>query len=394
MLPATASARLPIGSAEHRAKFPQLHKDEHSTSEFRLGEFELFWRNHYSWLKDCGYLLRPRYSPDWIASWKDDRALASGAEDRILPPSGTVLDATRISDGAYVILKQSDRYDPSAPVTFHVFREVFMFHKFSSEPLASDPQNHCIRLGEILHVPDDEEMDIIVMPLLFDWGISRFITIGEVVEFFSQIFEGLHFMHSNNVWHGDCKFNSIMMDASPLIPKGVSVHPLRPEMTRDLSREVRFSNRTENPVKYYWIDFDLSAEHDPSTGPALVEPRYGGTREVPEFAFEDQLCNPFAVDVWCLGFMIQSYFTKKKKGLEFMNTLVADMVHEDPTKRPKMGEVVRRFSEIKAGLSEWKLRSRIVSEGENSVLGMFRSAGHWVRQLGFMSRRIAAIPTP
>ncbi|KAJ6625289.1 hypothetical protein B0H10DRAFT_2315107 [Mycena sp. CBHHK59/15] len=245
-------------------------------------------------------------------------------------------------------------------------------------------------------------MDLIVMPLLFDWRIPRFVTIGEVVDFFSQIFEGLHFMHSNNVWHGDCKFNSIMMDASPLLPRGVAVHPLNPKMTRDLSQEVRFRNRTENPVKYYWIDFDLSSEHNPSTGPALVEPGYGGTREVPEFAFEDQLCNPFAVDVWCLGFMIQtfftkgssSYFQKKKKGLEFMDTLVADMVHEDPTKRPTMDEVVRRFSEIRAGLSDWKLRSRVASEGENSVFGIFRSARHWVRQLGFMSRRIAAIPTP
>ncbi|KAJ6597380.1 hypothetical protein B0H10DRAFT_2325781, partial [Mycena sp. CBHHK59/15] len=337
--------------------------------------FELFWCDHYSWLKDCGYLLRPWYSLDWIASWKDNRALVLGAEDRILPP-------------------QSDRYDPWAPVTFHVFREVYMFHKFSSEPLALDPQNHCIRLGEILHVPDNEELDIIVMPLLFDWRIPLFITIGEVVEFFSQIFEGLHFMHSNNIWHGDCKFNSIMMDASPLLPQGVAVHPQDTEITRDLSHEVRLCNRMENPVKYYWIDFDLSAEHDPSTGSALVEPHYGGTQEVPEFAFEDQLCDPFAVDVWCLGFMIQTYFTEKKKGLEFMNTLVADMVHEDPTKRPKMNEVVRQFSEIKAGLSEWKLRSRIALEGENSVLGMFRSARHWVCQFRFMVRCIAAIPTP
>ncbi|KAJ6625293.1 kinase-like domain-containing protein [Mycena sp. CBHHK59/15] len=318
------------------------------------------------------------------------------------PPSGTVLDATRISDGAYVILKQSDRYDPSSPANFHVFREVYMFHKFSTVPLASDPKNHCIRLSEVLHVPDNEEMDLIVMPLLFDWRTFRFITIGEVVEFFSQIFEGLHFMHSNNVWHGDCKSNSIMMDASPLLPPGVAVHPLNPGRTRDLSQDVRFRNRTENPVKYYWIDFDLSGEHDPSTGPALVEPRYGGIRGVPEFTLDDQLCDPFAVDIWCLGFTIQTYFTKgsssystkKKKGLGFMDALVADMVHEDPTKRPTMDEVVRRFSEIKAGLSEWKLRSRIASEGENSVFGIFRSARHWVRQFGFMSRGIAAIPTP
>ncbi|KAJ7028516.1 hypothetical protein C8F04DRAFT_908778, partial [Mycena alexandri] len=54
-----------------------------------------------------------------------------------------------------------------------------------------------------------------------------------------------------------------------------------------------------------FIDFDLSGEHDPATGPPLVDPSYGGIREVPEWAFKDRKCNPFAVDLWCLGFMIQ-----------------------------------------------------------------------------------------
>ncbi|KAJ6625295.1 kinase-like domain-containing protein [Mycena sp. CBHHK59/15] len=392
MLP-TSNTTPVVGDAEHRAKFPHLYRDENFILECRLGEFELFWRDHCSWLKDCGYLLRPRYSPNWTASWKDDLDLWGDAEDGILPLTAAVLDATRISDGASVILKQSDRYDPTTPAPLHVFREVYMFHKFSTEPLASDPRNHCVRLNEVLHVPDDADKDLIVMPLLFDWVKIRFMTIGEAVGFFSQIFEGLQFMHSNNIWHGDCKFNSIMMDASPLIPKGVSVHPLRPGMTRDLSREVQFRSRTENPVKYYWIDFDLSGEHDPATGPALVEPRYGGIRYVPEFAFEDQLCNPFAVDVWCLGYTIRAHFTEKI-GFEFMEPLVADMMHQDPTKRPSMEEVVRRFSEIKAGLSQWKLRSRFVSKGESPVFGFFRSTKHWARQLGFVARRIPAIPTP
>lgn len=42
--------------------------------EGRLYEPEIFWRDHYLWLQDKGYLLRPRYHPDWVASWKDDPA--------------------------------------------------------------------------------------------------------------------------------------------------------------------------------------------------------------------------------------------------------------------------------------------------------------------------------
>jgi len=36
----------------------------------RLYNSELFWRDHQPWLKESGYLLRPRYHPEWVASWK------------------------------------------------------------------------------------------------------------------------------------------------------------------------------------------------------------------------------------------------------------------------------------------------------------------------------------
>ena len=29
---------------------------------------ELFWRDHQPWLEEKGYMLRPRYKPDWVAS--------------------------------------------------------------------------------------------------------------------------------------------------------------------------------------------------------------------------------------------------------------------------------------------------------------------------------------
>jgi hypothetical protein len=35
-----------------------------------LGPGEFWWRDHYQWLKDAGYLLRPRYDPAWIPSWR------------------------------------------------------------------------------------------------------------------------------------------------------------------------------------------------------------------------------------------------------------------------------------------------------------------------------------
>jgi hypothetical protein len=35
----------------------------------KLTPEEEFWRDHQRWLQDCGYMLRPRYMPDWQPSW-------------------------------------------------------------------------------------------------------------------------------------------------------------------------------------------------------------------------------------------------------------------------------------------------------------------------------------
>jgi hypothetical protein len=77
-----------------------------------------------------------------------------------------------------------------------------------------------------------------------------------------------------------------------------------------------------------------------------------------------------------------------------MNALIADMVQEDPTKRPTMDEVVSRFSEIKKKLSTWKLRSRLVRKKEIWPVKVWRTVGYWYRTIGYILGRKAAIPEP
>jgi len=77
-----------------------------------------------------------------------------------------------------------------------------------------------------------------------------------------------------------------------------------------------------------------------------------------------------------------------------MEGLVADMVQDDPTKRPHMDEVVARFKEICDGFSSWKVRSRVVKRDDNPVLGFFRGIFHWTRRIGFILRRVSPMPTP
>lgn len=61
-------------------------KDEVSVKDGKLFPTETFWANHQTWLKEAGYLLRPRYQPDWVASWiKDPSKFWVACEDSLTP---------------------------------------------------------------------------------------------------------------------------------------------------------------------------------------------------------------------------------------------------------------------------------------------------------------------
>lgn len=76
-----------------------------------------------------------------------------------------------------------------------------------------------------------------------------------------------------------------------------------------------------------------------------------------------------------------------------MKALVADMIQPDPTKRPKMNEVVTRFDDVRRGLSIWKLRSRVVDIDEDIFERVVRTTSHWKRRIGFIARRVPAVPS-
>jgi hypothetical protein len=91
------------------------------------------------------------------------------------------MDATRMSDGETVTLKRIVKSEHSDEVGIAKF--------FSSEPLASDPKNHCVPLLEVLEVPDYEGMVLLVAPILRPCNDPKIWTFGEAVEFFRQAFE-------------------------------------------------------------------------------------------------------------------------------------------------------------------------------------------------------------
>ena len=82
----------------------------------------------------------------------------------------------------------------------------------------------------------------------------------------------------------------------------------------------------------------------------------------------------------------------KTLGLEFMRSLVEDMVQDDPTKRPNIDECVYRLEEIVRSLSSWKLRSQVELSDDTGLGYIARFFPHWNRRISYIIRRIPPIP--
>ena len=58
-----------------------------------------------------------------------------------------------------------------------------------SELLVSDPRNHCVPVLDTLYPPNDDDLVIIVLPLLRKFDSPRFDTFGEAIDCFKQLLE-------------------------------------------------------------------------------------------------------------------------------------------------------------------------------------------------------------
>jgi hypothetical protein len=89
------------------------------------------------------------------------------------------MDATRISDGKPVILKRL--LDEEGPFELEINK------LFSTEPLSSNPRNHCAQLLDVIELPNDPP--IMVHSLLRPFYNPSLQTYGEFVTFFAQTCE-------------------------------------------------------------------------------------------------------------------------------------------------------------------------------------------------------------
>ncbi|EIW83434.1 hypothetical protein CONPUDRAFT_102207 [Coniophora puteana RWD-64-598 SS2] len=370
------------------SRYARVFGDTPRNTPSRLGEDELWWAERHQWFKDNGYELRQRYAPDWIPSWRDSKKPFYHCEDGYPMLDTRLLDAVRLSDGQFVMLKMI--FESRHP------HEVEIGQYLSSEPLASDPANHCVPLYEVLRVPHDDADDdirlILVMPLLRTFDDPPFDTVGEVLDLCGQVFDGLKFMHDHHVAHRDCSELNIMMDATPMFIGGW--HPVQRSTKRDFSGDVNYYTRTKRPPRYYYIDFGISRRYDASVSDPKEEVIEGGDKSVPEHQPNCPPQNPFRTDIYCVGNVIKERFLMETRGLEFLTPLVEDMRQSDPTKRPTADEVVERFDNLVNGLSFWKLRSRVVYNTDGMFTNVFRGMVHWSRRLRFVVTQTPSIPKP
>ncbi|TFK74308.1 kinase-like protein [Pluteus cervinus] len=357
-----------------------------------LEESEYFWRDRAVWLEAQGYKLRPRYQPGWEPVIPLD---GDGLLDENLGSlaRASIVDAIRVKDGKRVLLKRVDRSEWR--------HELETSRLFSTEPLASDPRNHCIPLEDVISPPDEPDLKFIVFPFLQQLVALPFDTIGEIVDFLRQVFTGLQFMHHHHVAHRDIGEPNVMMDGDELFPDGWN--PKFASLLPNGEKFTKVFTRTQLPPKYYLIDFGLSRRYDPSDPNPLEEPVFGGDRTVPEFKTGKEAYNPFQTDIYYMGNMIRRLITeglpphyiycKGYYGTGFLRPLIKDMTQADPEKRPTIDEVIARFDKMCKGLSTWKLRSRPIPRRGGIIKGLCNHIEHWKRRRDYSKRGVPPIPS-
>ncbi|TDL15498.1 hypothetical protein BD410DRAFT_816966 [Rickenella mellea] len=339
---------------------------------------EIFWQDHQKWLESIGYMLRPRYRPGWVPSWNGPNMLRYGFEDGQVLEHHQLIDATRLSDGMIMALKRIE-------ANVHPY-EIEIANYLCSEPLRTDPRNHCVPVYDVLRVPDVGNVFLLVMPLLRKFDSPKFDTVGECVDFFKQIFEGLQFMHEHSVAHRDCCDNNIMMDPTAMYPK--LYHPASTDKSLDFSGRAKHYTRTEQPPRYFFIDFGLSRRYLSTNSPILKDPICGGDKTVPEFQMSNNPCDPFPTDVYYIGNLIREEFIQRHSGFDFIQSLVEAMVHVDPAKRPTMNKVVARFDSICRTMSTTQLRARVARRNELSIVHGWRNLMHVARCFSYFLCRL------
>ncbi|KZT13120.1 uncharacterized protein LAESUDRAFT_690312 [Laetiporus sulphureus 93-53] len=341
-----------------------------------LRSWEKGWVDRQPFLESRGYMLRPRYRPGWVPSWRGTDEYPWLFEDSIsLPVREYLTDATRIADGMLVYIKLVKTGDNESRIATML----------SDPSFRDDPDNHSVPILDTFQDAKDKSISYLVMPFLRLIDEPPFALVGEVVDFVDQILKGLQFLHKHGVAHRDCTYKNLMMDASEMFPQGF--HPVDQTSLPDGETTAPYYRRTDVHVKYYFVDYGISVHIPRDAQSKLVVGVNGRDQEVPELS-DDTPYDPFKVDVFIIGNVFRHEFYEKYSNLDFLLPAMKSMLQNDPARRPSASEIVAQWQTIRDTISPvhliWRLRPRaegFVLTAINDTVSLVGSAAYFGRLL-------------
>ncbi|PPR07258.1 hypothetical protein CVT24_010050 [Panaeolus cyanescens] len=279
-------------------------------SEGKLFPTELYWITREPWLRSRGYKLRPRFTPGWVPSWIQERPTKPKSRHRVVQEDSMIalnsvvgLDAIRIRDEQRVYLKRVVKYSEEHRIIGYLMSPTV-------SPIA---RRYTVPFFELIEdIPNDAGYVLAIMPLLQNFRVPRFETIGECVDCVEQLLEAVQFLHQHNIAHRDCQRANIRMQADRMFPHGF--HPQANYSNMERTGDAVAYTRTQRPPRYLLIDFGISIRFPASEEEPRAFPCRGGDCTVPEFqdpsALEEPY-NPFPTDVYYIGNTIRWAFMKE-----------------------------------------------------------------------------------
>lgn len=266
------------------------------------------------------------------------------------------LDAMRISDNTQVVVKilipsNEDR---------HGAEELEILQRLSSESHRSDLANHAVPCLDSFPIPGVENGIFYVMPLLKEYDDPPFYNLQEIYDFIVQAFEGVRFLHENDIVHCDIASTNILMDGRALYDE--PFHPFNQHRTLDITRSIRPRyTRSQINVRYYFIDFGYAKWFRDPNEPRLVTGIHARERTPEQLSGEPY--DPFKADVYQLGAVLRRDLIPNHPIIQFLLPLTREMTHDDPDRRPTLVQARRSLDTQFVGLQGWKMRWPIIPSG-------------------------------
>ncbi|KLO19350.1 hypothetical protein SCHPADRAFT_818269, partial [Schizopora paradoxa] len=322
---------------------------------------EILWRDRFDILQRHGYLLRSRFRPGWVPSWKNTdlspyvTSAKTHSAPRFVRPQ--CIDATRMRDGISVFVKRVVKDAAETEIQQYL----------SSDGRKHDPMNHSCPILDVFRDPDDEDYEYIVLPVLRSFNDPPFYAVVEVLDFMKQTLEGLLFLHNYTVAHCDCAAPNIMMDGRPLYPEGF--HPAHQFKHPTVFGFAEHNKRLYSPpVKYYFIDFGMSTMYNEEWGsdPRKWNTPNGHEQDAPEIRNYslDKTFNAYLLDIFVLGKVYEKSLLEHYSNISIIRPIVEGMTREVPEERLALHDALAMLSTIRRSLSVFRLRGRLHPMGE------------------------------